>query len=98
MWTIKDVSKKFGILVCMHALRSRVMVRECAEFRRRRVLCFAGVGDSHVIVARMRVPKMVKNGVKCVFACLCSLWICLMSVFWLCLGNKNRFIVKKAVF
>lgn len=38
----------------------------------------------------MRVPKIVKNAVKCVFASLCSLPVCLMNVFWLCLGNKNR--------
>jgi hypothetical protein len=39
----------------------------------------------------MGVPKMVKNGSKSVFAYVGSLWICLMSVFWLCLKNKNRF-------
>jgi hypothetical protein len=42
-------------------------------------------------IARMRVPKMVKNGFKSIFAYVDSLWICLMSVFWLCLRNKNHF-------
>ena len=42
-------------------------------------------------LARMRVPKMVKNGFKSIFAYVDSLWICFMSVFWLCLRNKNHF-------
>jgi glycosyltransferase involved in cell wall biosynthesis len=46
-----------------------------------------GKGDA---VARA-VPKMVKNGLKPFFAYVGSLWICVLSVFWPCLRNKNHF-------
>jgi hypothetical protein len=36
----------------------------------------------------MGVPKMVKNGFKSAVA-KGSLWICLMSVFWLCSNPKR---------
>gem|GEM_PF-3991973 len=40
---------------------------------------------------RIRAPKMVRSGLKAVLAHTGSLWICLMSVFWLCQRNKNHF-------
>jgi hypothetical protein len=49
------------------------------------------MGIPEACLARMRVPKMVKNGFKSIFVYVGSLWICLMSVFWLCLRNKNHF-------
>jgi hypothetical protein len=49
------------------------------------------LGVGVLAVARIRVPKMVENGVRSVLACTGSLCICWMSVFWLCPRNRNYF-------
>jgi hypothetical protein len=49
-------------------------------------------GAGRLAVARTRVPKMVENGLQSVLACTGSLWICWMSVFWLCPRNRNLYI------
>jgi hypothetical protein len=41
----------------------------------------------------MAVPKMVKNGVKSVFARLGSLWVCLVNAFWLCIGTETVYTI-----
>ena len=39
----------------------------------------------------MRVPKMVKNGLKSVLAYVGPSWVCLISVFWPVLKEQKPF-------
>jgi hypothetical protein len=49
------------------------------------------LGVGVLAVARIRVPKMVENGVRSVLACTGSLCICRTSMLWLCPRNRNHF-------